>query len=65
MDRVERIKRDIDTLRESIKIDNDEIRSLHLTGERLQGALQHIGWCMTELDQLKKTLEKASHPDRS
>jgi hypothetical protein len=70
MSTIDKILRDIETLRESIKLDNEEIAKFHFSGEQLQGVLTHIGWCMTELSGLKERLEEelkkeARNADRS
>lgn len=65
MNAIERAIHDIVTLLESIKLDNEDIRNLNLTGSALQGVLEHIGWCMTELDSLKKRLDDEENANRS
>ena len=65
MNAIERVIQDIVTLLESIKSDNEDIRNLNLTGRDLQGVLEHIGWCMTELDSLRKRLDDEENANRS
>ncbi len=65
MNAIERVIQDIVTLLESIKSDNEDIRNLNLTGRDLQGVLEHIGWCMTKLDSLKKCLKDEENANRS
>ena len=65
MNAIERVIQDIVTLLESIKSDNEDIRNLNLTGRDLQGVLEYIGWCMTELDSLRKRLDDEENANRS
>lgn len=57
MNEKEKLIRDIDTLRESIRLDWQEIGTKSLTDEEKQGIRQHIGWCQNELDNLLKRLD--------
>lgn len=52
-----RLERDIATLRESVRIDGHDIGNATSAAER-KGILQHIGWCIQELQDLKARLEK-------
>ena len=65
MNAIERDIQDIVTLLESIKLDNEDIRNLNLTGRDLQGVLEHIGWCITKLYSLKKCLKDEENANRS
>ena len=64
MDKIEIIRRDIDNVRESIRLDNEDIKHLARAGNSLNDLLVHIGWCMGELDVLKKRLKKAEDAPR-
>jgi hypothetical protein len=53
---IEKLERDIATLKESI-----ELNRMHLsqrTQEELRGILRHTEWCMTELAKLELELKR-------
>jgi len=52
----EKLIRDIETLRESIKLDGIDFASLSLTPEERAGIIKHMEWCMIELEQLNAKL---------
>lgn len=60
----ERLRRDLDTLRESIRIEWQEVEGNDLSaGERVE-LMNHIRWCANELSLLLKKfedLEKLGH----
>jgi hypothetical protein len=51
----EQLERDIDTLRESIKLYGANI--VRETPTEIQGTLKAIGWCQKELAQLEAQLK--------
>ena len=53
----EKLQRDIDTLRESIKLDWQDIATKQLSATERQGIRQHIQWCTDELKNLYEKLE--------
>jgi hypothetical protein len=53
---IEKLQRDIDTLKESIKLNRMNLH--HRTREELQGILQHTAWCMSELETLENELRR-------
>ncbi|MFA6163137.1 MAG: hypothetical protein WC685_06890 [Methylobacter sp.] len=53
----EKLKRAIDTLRESIKLDWQDLASKQLTTDERHGLRQHIEWCNSELKNLYERLE--------
>jgi hypothetical protein len=53
----EKLQRDIDTLRESIKLDWQDIATKQLSPTEKQGIKQHIQWCTDELKNLYERLE--------
>ncbi|WP_374567459.1 hypothetical protein [Nitrosomonas sp.] len=57
----EKLKRDIDTLRESIKLIGQELASRkQLTPEETNELKHHIEWCSGELKELYKRLESGN-----
>jgi len=54
----EKLKRDIETLRESIKLDGIVFEILGLTQEERAGILEHMGGCLSELQELKSQLKE-------
>ena len=62
----EKLKRDIETLRESIKLDGIVFEILGLTPDERAGILEHMGECLSELQELKSKLkEQENNPIRS
>lgn len=53
----EKLQRDIDTLRESIKLNWQDIATKQLSPNEKQGIKHHIQWCMDELKNLYEKLE--------
>ena len=67
MTEMDKLKRDIDTLRESIRLDWQELAQLALTADERQGIRDHIEICqedlrdlLNRLDQLKDEQDNAS-----
>ena len=54
----EKLKRDIETLRESIKLDGIVFEILGLTPDERAGILEHMGSCLSELQELKSKLKE-------
>lgn len=52
----EKLKRDIDTLRDSIKLDWQDLASKQLTQDERKGLKEHIEWCSSELNSLYERL---------
>ena len=50
---IEKLKRDIDTLKESIKLNKMNLHQR--TQDELQGILENTAMCMTELKSLERT----------
>lgn len=60
----EKLKRDIDTLRESIRIEWQEIEGKDLSPGQRMDLMNHIRWCANELGLLLtkfEDLEKLGH----
>lgn len=53
----EKLQRDIDTLRESIKLDWQDIATNQLSANDKKGIKQHIQLCIDELKNLNERLE--------
>ena len=53
----EKLQRDIDTLRESIKLEWQDIATKQLSITERQDIKQHIQWCSDELKNLYERLE--------
>jgi len=53
----EKLQRDIDTLRESIKLNWQDIAIKQLSATQRQGVKQHVQWCTDELKKLYERLE--------
>lgn len=53
----EKLQRDIDTLRESIKLEWQDIATKQLNITERQDIKQHIQWCTDELKNLYERLE--------
>lgn len=53
----EKLQRDIDTLRESIKLDWQDIATKQLSLTERKDIKQHIQWCSDELKSLYDRLE--------
>jgi hypothetical protein len=51
--------RDIDTLRESIRLNYADLNKMVLTGVERAGIRQHIGWCIKDLTELLTRLDSA------
>jgi hypothetical protein len=59
MTELEKLKHDMDTLRESIKLSS---MTLHQRSpSELRGVLEHTAWCLTELEELQKRLKKLTN----
>jgi hypothetical protein len=59
MTELEKLRRDMDALRESIKAQSV---SLHQRSpSELNGLLEHAAWCLTELEELQKQLKKLTN----
>ena len=56
MNKQEKLKRDIDILRESIKLDWQDIVTLQLSATEMLDIKQHIKWCNDELKNLYEKL---------
>jgi hypothetical protein len=56
MTEIEKLQRDIDTLKESIKLNRMNLDQR--TQEELRGILQHTALCMTELESLQMDLKR-------
>jgi hypothetical protein len=54
----EKLKRDIETLRESIKVDGIVFEILGLTPEDRAGILEHMAGCLSELRELDSKLKE-------
>jgi hypothetical protein len=54
----EKFKKDIETLRESIKLDGIVFEIIGLTPEERAGILEHIGQCLSELQELTSKLKE-------
>ncbi|MFY9655863.1 MAG: hypothetical protein WAK01_04630 [Methylocystis sp.] len=52
----EKLKSDIETLRESIKVDGIVFEILGLTPDDRAGILEHMGECLSEIQELKSQL---------
>jgi hypothetical protein len=62
----EKLKRDIETLRGSISLDGMVFEILGLTPDERAGILEHMGWCLSELQELKSKLnEQENNADRT
>lgn len=48
----EKLKRDIQTLMESIKIDVQDLQKVELSPQDRQGIRRHLKWCQDELRSL-------------
>jgi len=60
----EKFKRDIETLRESIKVDGIVFEIIGLTPEERSGIVEHMGQCLSELQELTSKLkEQESNAD--
>ena len=57
----EKFKKDIETLRESISLDGMVFEILGLTPDERAGILEHMGWCLSELQELKSKLNEQEH----
>ena len=53
----EKLKRDIDTLRESIRIEWQEVEGKDLSSVERHDLINHIRWCANELSLLLKKFE--------
>ena len=53
--------RDIDTLRESIRLNYADLDKMVLTPDERAGIRQHIGWCIKELTELLNHFDNAPH----
>jgi hypothetical protein len=54
----EKLKRDIETLRDSIKVDGIVFEILGLTPEDRAGVVEHMGQCLSELQELTSKLKE-------
>jgi len=54
----EKLKTDIERLRESIKVDGIVFEILGLTAEDRAGVVEHMGQCLSELEELKSRLKQ-------
>jgi hypothetical protein len=59
MHEIEKLQGDIDTLKESIKLNRMNLDQR--TQEELRGILQHTALCMTELESLKMDLKRLTN----
>ena len=57
---LEKLQRDIDTLKESIELNRVNLHQR--SREELLQILQHTGWCISELEELKRELERLTKP---
>ena len=53
---IEKLRRDIDTLKESIAL--NRMNLAQRTQTEIQEILQHTGWCIAELERLKADLKQ-------
>jgi hypothetical protein len=53
------IKRNIDTLRESIRLDWEDLAKTGLTASDRNGLIKHVKWCVLELNALILAFEMA------
>jgi hypothetical protein len=53
---IEKLQRDIDRLKESIALNRTNLHQR--TSAELQDILKHTGWCMAELEELAKELNR-------
>jgi hypothetical protein len=58
----EKLVRDIETLRESLRVNREELANRPMSDAELRGIVQHGAWLMDELAQL---LALASKPENS
>jgi chromosome segregation ATPase len=56
MTEIEKLERDIDTLKESIQLNRMNLHQR--TQQELRGILQHIASCMAELESLRAELKR-------
>lgn len=56
MTEIEKLERDIDTLKESIRLNRMNLDQR--TQEELRGILKHTALCMTELESLQMDLKR-------
>ncbi|WP_156256110.1 hypothetical protein [Sandarakinorhabdus oryzae] len=59
----DKIKRDIETLRESIRLDWADWSKVDLSPSERKGLSQHIKWCALELNALLLAFEMADKLD--
>ena len=57
MNNQDKLIRDIDTLRESIKTDWQDMAGRNLTAPQRRDIRKHIAWCINELNTLLLRLE--------
>jgi hypothetical protein len=55
---IKNVRRDIETLGESLDLNRTRQDSNWPTREEIQGTLVHTTWCMEELQRLKAELER-------
>ena len=58
MSEQEMVKRDIDTLKESIARDWSDLQNLTLTKEEAAGIREHIRLCESDLKKLRERLDR-------
>jgi hypothetical protein len=56
MNELEKLKRDMDTLRESLKLSSNTLHQR--SPNELKGVLEHANWCLTELQDLQTRLRQ-------
>lgn len=57
MTKAEKLKRDIETLQESIRQDWQDLAALNLTPEERLGIRKHLKWCALQLNFLAMQIE--------
>jgi hypothetical protein len=64
-DSIDKLERDIETLRESIRLNGQELSNLAFTPERLNGILTHSAWCLQALNELNMRLNNLKNAQGS
>ncbi|RWI60279.1 MAG: hypothetical protein EOQ93_03180 [Mesorhizobium sp.] len=56
---VQKLKRDLETLVESVRLDIEELAKADLTKEDREAVRKHMTWCQNEHRELLRKFEKA------
>jgi type VI protein secretion system component VasK len=56
----EKIRRDIDTLVESMRLDWQDLSKGDLSAQERAGIREHLDWCIKELSELRARLDEVS-----